>query len=143
MGGLCVGVSQSVMQRAALTDPRYYLNRHGQWLEFNRRVLEEARDVGNPLLERMKFLAITANNLDEFVEVRGTDRLGCEQVMKTAGRENPNRRAAVPCNRAPGAAAQNRSCSFKWATFIETYLEFPSVCHNRIPGSSGRHARQV
>src|SRR6266478_8928866 len=35
--------------------------------------------------------------------------------MKTAGRENPNRRATVPCNRAPGAAAQNRSCSFKWA----------------------------
>lgn len=58
------------MKRAALTDPRFYLNRHVQWLEFNRRVLEEARDVGNPLLERVKFLAITANNLDEFVEVR-------------------------------------------------------------------------
>ena len=52
------------MKRAALTDPRFYLNRHVQWLEFNRRVLEEARDVGNPLLERVKFLAITANNLD-------------------------------------------------------------------------------
>src|ERR1700739_935563 len=58
------------MKRAALTDPRYYFNRHVQWLEFNRRVLEEARDIGNPLLERVKFLAITANNLDEFVEVR-------------------------------------------------------------------------
>jgi polyphosphate kinase len=58
------------MKRIALNDPRYYLNRHVQWLEFNRRVLEEARDPGNPLLERVKFLAITANNLDEFVEVR-------------------------------------------------------------------------
>jgi polyphosphate kinase len=58
------------MSPIALTDPRYYLNRHVQWLEFNRRVLEEARDIGNPLLERVKFLAITANNLDEFVEVR-------------------------------------------------------------------------
>ena len=58
------------MKRIALDNPRYYLNRHVQWLEFNRRVLEEARDIGNPLLERVKFLAITANNLDEFVEVR-------------------------------------------------------------------------
>jgi polyphosphate kinase len=58
------------MARILLDDSRYYFNRHVQWLEFNRRVLEEARDIGNPLLERVKFLAITANNLDEFVEVR-------------------------------------------------------------------------
>ena len=58
------------MKRIALDDPRCYFNRHVQWLEFDRRVLEEARDPGNPLLERVKFLAITANNLDEFVEVR-------------------------------------------------------------------------
>jgi polyphosphate kinase len=59
-----------MVKRSVLDDPRHYLNRHVQWLEFNRRVLEEARDIGNPLLERVKFLAITANNLDEFVEVR-------------------------------------------------------------------------
>jgi polyphosphate kinase len=58
------------MKRPVLDDPRHYLNRHLEWLEFNRRVLEEARDIGNPLLERVKFLAITANNLDEFVEIR-------------------------------------------------------------------------
>ncbi len=58
------------MSRTSLQDPRLYLNRHLQWMAFNQRVLEEARDPSNPLLERVKFLAITANNLDEFVEVR-------------------------------------------------------------------------
>lgn len=58
------------MARIALDNPRFYLNRHLQWMAFNQRVLEEARDLSNPLLERVKFLAITANNLDEFVEVR-------------------------------------------------------------------------
>src|SRR3984957_7807566 len=58
------------MKRPSLEDPKFYFNRHLQWLAFNRRVLEEARDIGNPLLERVKFLAITANNLDEFVEIR-------------------------------------------------------------------------
>jgi polyphosphate kinase len=58
------------MARIALDDHRLYLNRHLQWLAFNQRVLEEARDRRNPLLERVKFLAITANNLDEFVEIR-------------------------------------------------------------------------
>ncbi len=58
------------MARARLDDPRYYFNRHESWLAFNQRVLEEAQDESNPLLERVKFLAITASNLDEFVEVR-------------------------------------------------------------------------
>jgi polyphosphate kinase len=58
------------MARNAVDDPRYYFNRHIAWLDFNHRVLEEARDPNNPLLERVKFLAITATNLDEFVEIR-------------------------------------------------------------------------
>src|ERR1700758_10969 len=46
------------------------IGRDESWMQFNRRVLEEAQDTSNPLLERVKFLAITASNLDEFVEIR-------------------------------------------------------------------------
>ncbi len=53
-----------------LTDPTLYANRELSWLDFNDRVLWEARDPRNPLLERIRFLAITASNLDEFVSKR-------------------------------------------------------------------------
>jgi polyphosphate kinase len=53
------------------TDPQsLFIGRDESWLSFNRRVLEEAQDPDNPILERVKFLAITASNLDEFVEIR-------------------------------------------------------------------------
>src|SRR5512142_1160991 len=54
----------------SLTDPSLYVNRELSLLEFQRRVLEEAEDEDNPLLERVKFLAIFGSNMDEFFMVR-------------------------------------------------------------------------
>src|SRR5215471_2228446 len=76
------------MRRASFEDPRYFLNRHLSWLGFNRRVLEEATDPANPLLERVKFLGITASNLDEFVEVRVAGLL--QQAEKSRGEIEPD-----------------------------------------------------
>jgi polyphosphate kinase len=63
-------VANSEVEPSDLKNPALYVNRELSWLEFNERVLAQARDTSHPLLERVKFLAITGTNLDEFFMIR-------------------------------------------------------------------------
>jgi len=74
--GLATGV-----EKPNLDNPELYLNREMTWLEFNKRVLNEVTDRSNPPLERMKFCAIFASNLDEFF----MKRIGGLKLQAAAG----------------------------------------------------------
>jgi polyphosphate kinase len=69
-------------------DPELYFNRELSLLEFNRRVLEQAKDPTNPILERLRFLCITSSNLDEFFEIRVAGLK--QQVAFAAGQSGPD-----------------------------------------------------
>jgi polyphosphate kinase len=77
------GTQKNARQDKALDlrDPKYFINRELSWMQFDERILEEARDTSLPLFERLKFLSITASNLDEFFMIR----IASLKDMKNAG----------------------------------------------------------
>ncbi|HEY8869897.1 MAG TPA: polyphosphate kinase 1 [Candidatus Limnocylindrales bacterium] len=87
------GAPRTRSRAARPATPMPYLNRELSWLEFNARVLHEARDERNPLLERVKFLTIFASNMDEFFQVRIAGLR--QQVQAGSVATSPDRRTAA------------------------------------------------
>ncbi|MFC0270703.1 RNA degradosome polyphosphate kinase [Metabacillus herbersteinensis] len=91
-------------KRPELNSPLYYNNRELSWLAFNERVLEEALDDRNPLLERLKFLSIFSSNLDEFFMVRVA---GLKDQVKVKYNKPENKAGLTPKQQLSEIAIKN------------------------------------
>jgi len=93
-----------------LNDPSLFANRELSWLEFNERVLEEAQDKTNPIMERLKFLAISASNLDEFFMIRVSSLLRSESTTPDPSGMTPKEQIAAISKRVHSMVQKQYSC---------------------------------
>lgn len=95
------------------SDYQYYINRELSWIGFNERVLEEAWDKTNPVLERAKFLAITGSNMDEFFMVRVSglwDQLDAGYTKKDASGMTPREQLTAISKKVHEIVAKQNNC---------------------------------
>lgn len=123
--------------------PELYLNRELSWLEFNRRVLEEAIDERNPLLERVKFLAIFSTNLDEFFMVRvaglQSEMLAGDSEVGRDGLTPSEQLAAIKLTVSELSSRQRRC----WHEDVLPRLREEGICLERYDDLSQRDRRTL
>ena len=125
-----------------MTDQPKFFNRELSWLEFNQRVLDEARDESLPLLERLKFLAITASNLDEFFMVR----VGGLQVLVGQGVTTPDPSGRTPAEQLVAISARaHQMVTQQQACFAALEEKLAEAGIRRVAGAklTERQARTV
>lgn len=125
-----------------MSAPRF-INRETSWLDFNARVLEEARDPGNPLLERLKFTAITSDNLDEFFMVR----MGSLHFLRAEGKTKKDPSGLAPAEQLRGATEKARALvEAQYACFrdgIEPELRKAGIVRVTPDTANGEQRRQL
>jgi polyphosphate kinase len=125
-----------------MTDQPRFFNRELSWLEFNQRVLDEALDESLPLLERLKFLAITASNLDEFFMVR----VGGLQVLVEQGITTPDPAGMTPSDQLAAISRRTHEMvKAQQATFRDIEAKAAEAGIRRLRGSelSDRQTRAI
>lgn len=118
---------EGAVARIAAYGPSRYFNRELSWLNFNKRVMEEAENERHPLLERLRFLSISANNLDEFYMVR----VAGLRAQMVAGIETPSQDGLTPAQQLDRI---NRSVADLTALQQETWVALEALL-----GEAGIH----
>ncbi|MQR84616.1 RNA degradosome polyphosphate kinase [Bacillus megaterium] len=112
--------NRTYKQTIQVADSAYYNNRELSWLAFNKRVLEEAVDTKNPLLERFKFLGIFSSNLDEFFMIRVA---GLKDQVKAGFSKPENKAGLTPKQQLFSISKQNHNLvKQQYDTYIHTLL---------------------